>query len=689
MTPAPLPATVPIVSFAAPAATTTRPRAWAPSWPQLARRLTRHERRADKDGAGWSPAVYRRDARGRLLTRRNDAVEAVTCAVGDFDTLTLDELAALLEHVKSLGLAGVVYSTFSHASTAPKVRLVVPFAESVPAQLWRRLWPTLNTRVWLGLADPAASDPGRMYYLPATPGDETTIADAWDGAALDWQALPLAAVDETTTAPVMTTGRGAAERVEPDDMPILERMFSGRDGARLMRIWGGDTADFDGNESRADMRLMGALAFYTGRDAARIERIARCGPWRPKWDERRRDTTWLGYTIAKAIAGCRETDAPPELDQPDDEPTTLAAALGVIRRLRAEKAGQMTVVRHQRARLDVLEPLIAYMDDVISRPEYTIDPDDPDGKRKIKSGPTSDDKLTAIAVARWLPSYRARKDANDEPRSVSLGYLEKVMGMPRARISASLHRQADADPERGAPWRTVVLRQLKVDDAGRPVLDPRTGKPAIESSLEVIPHGDTKAMLRAAATYTLPVLPTHGGSLEASDARWGRCARHPKARVTLEGRCAVDGELLGRRQISPETFERLNLQLEDSEDTIPGYVSTGYLVERQVDDSDEPDDLNLQLEDSGFDSKKTSRHARLAARVGDDGYGDTGGPRSGEAPSFADIPDDAAWDDPPTRCPAPDCRALEFRQIADGSWRCLRSGHDPSAYVLAVMGGEA
>jgi hypothetical protein len=32
---------------------------------------------------------------------------------------------------------------------------------------------------------------------------------------------------------------------------------------------------------------------------------------------------------------------------------------------------------------------------------------------------------------------------------------------------------------------------------------------------------------------------------------------------------------------------------------------------------------------------------------------------------------------------------MEFRQVPDGSWRCLKRGHDPSQYeVLKVSGGE-
>ena len=54
------------------------------------------------------------------------------------------------------------------------------------------------------------------------------------------------------------------------------------------------------------------------------------------------------------------------------------------------------------------------------------------------------------------------------------------------------------------------------------------------------------------------------------------------------------------------------------------------------------------------------------------------------------LPDYAATrgQERPDRCPAPGCGAMEFKPYPDGSWRCLKSAHDPSAYVLAVAGAE-
>ena len=314
----PLPSELRYVTFAAPAQTTVTPTVHAETWIELQQRLTRHQKRANKNGAGWSPAVYRHDTRGRLLTRKLGNVESVTAAVADVDHVGLDDVQALTEHVKSLGLAGVLASTYSHSVTAPRVRVVVPFAEPVPAELWPRLWPALNAHIFLGLADRAASDASRMYFLPSTPGDETTIGESWDGAALDWRALPLADAESIHAAvPVVTESSGSAESVAADDMPILEKLFSGRLGDKRMRAWTGDYSDFNDDESAADMSIANGLVVYCAGDVVRAERIMRGGCWRPRWDERRGSTTWLGYTLGKALAAYRRWAGEP--DEPEQE----------------------------------------------------------------------------------------------------------------------------------------------------------------------------------------------------------------------------------------------------------------------------------------------------------------------------------------------------------------------------------
>jgi hypothetical protein len=89
-----------------------------------------------------------------------------------------------------------------------------------------------------------------------------------------------------------------------DDHELLERMFAAANGEKIRRLFAGDTSDHGGDDSAADLALCGHLAFWTGRDAARMDRIFRMsGLMRRKWDERRRDSTYGADTIEKAIAG--------------------------------------------------------------------------------------------------------------------------------------------------------------------------------------------------------------------------------------------------------------------------------------------------------------------------------------------------------------------------------------------------
>ena len=60
------------------------------------------------------------------------------------------------------------------------------------------------------------------------------------------------------------------------------------------------------SQSEADLALCNLLAYWTGSDRERVDRLFRqSGLWRPKWDERRGEQTYGEQTIATAIAGRR------------------------------------------------------------------------------------------------------------------------------------------------------------------------------------------------------------------------------------------------------------------------------------------------------------------------------------------------------------------------------------------------
>ena len=64
----------------------------------------------------------------------------------------------------------------------------------------------------------------------------------------------------------------------------------------------GDTSAYDGDDSRADIALCNMLAFWTGRDAARMDRIFRAsGLMREKWDRPTSGSTYGAITIQNSI----------------------------------------------------------------------------------------------------------------------------------------------------------------------------------------------------------------------------------------------------------------------------------------------------------------------------------------------------------------------------------------------------
>jgi putative DNA primase/helicase len=92
-----------------------------------------------------------------------------------------------------------------------------------------------------------------------------------------------------------------------DDNALLEKIRNSKHGPKFQLLWDGDTSAYGGDHSRADLALCGILAFWTGGDAPWINQLFRQSKlMRPKWDERRRKSTYGERTIAKALRGKTE-----------------------------------------------------------------------------------------------------------------------------------------------------------------------------------------------------------------------------------------------------------------------------------------------------------------------------------------------------------------------------------------------
>jgi DNA-binding transcriptional regulator GbsR (MarR family) len=151
---------------------------------------------------------------------------------------------------------------------------------------------------------------GRFIFMTGipVPGFEQRADIPWRGAEVF--ALHTRIFGEPKAAPATPP---VATPVDVDDAELLRRMAASRNGARLSDLHAGR---FTGNDhSAADLAYCNALAFWTGRDAVRMDRIFRAsGLMRPKWDKRHHSDgrTYGAGTIDEAIGKCSQVYTPPK-----------------------------------------------------------------------------------------------------------------------------------------------------------------------------------------------------------------------------------------------------------------------------------------------------------------------------------------------------------------------------------------
>jgi hypothetical protein len=358
------------------------------------------------------------------------------------------------------------------------------------------------------------------------------------------------------------------------------------------------------------------------------------------------------------------------------EPQTYEDAMAEVFRLRR-------ALLDRDDRLDVLEAVVHGIDDILGRPDEEL---------------SAVDKVVAIGVGRWLPSYRSKAEANDKPATVALGYVAKVVGLSPRRVSQSLDRQSSDDPEAGAAFRKRVTRERIADPAG--------GPDTFVSTLEVIPwKKSTRETLAAAATYRLPERPRPGGSAAATEKRWRRCSDHEDVDVIIRGFCAECGEMIGEQRVAQEDIERLKVQdvlsERQPEKSVDGYLVGGDFghsalhgrQEIQVVDSDlmRASAMVSTPEPVRFSAGHANRQP--AANLGPIKMSDR---RAGlfdldlDAPHTLSV-DVGTGDDPlPVRC-SPwrcHCGSFEGRPVLNGyQWRCDGCG-DVAGLPAAVAGAE-
>ena len=89
--------------------------------------------------------------------------------------------------------------------------------------------------------------------------------------------------------------------VSVDGQALLDMAMRAQNGGKFWRLWNGDWSGYK-SHSEADLALCRLLAFWTGGDEGQMDCLFRsCGLFRPKWDERRGETTYGERTIRRAL----------------------------------------------------------------------------------------------------------------------------------------------------------------------------------------------------------------------------------------------------------------------------------------------------------------------------------------------------------------------------------------------------
>lgn len=135
------------------------------TWDNLTQFLGPHRYdRAEKLSCpAFSPAEYAPGAK-----RGTKGVQRLWLFVADVDHVTGNVALATLRRVASSGLAGLTYSTWTHAGDPWRFRVVNPLTRPVEPQEWPRFWATMNA-AYGGVCDPKCADVAHLYFGPYAP----------------------------------------------------------------------------------------------------------------------------------------------------------------------------------------------------------------------------------------------------------------------------------------------------------------------------------------------------------------------------------------------------------------------------------------------------------------------------------------------------------------------------------------
>lgn len=96
-----------------------------------------------------------------------------------------------------------------------------------------------------------------------------------------------------------------------DDVEVMKLMGKSKNADKLSKLMSGGWREIFESQSEADLSLLNALAFYTQKNIAQMDKIFRGSDlMRPKWDELRGSKTYGQISIERAINDCKNVYDP-------------------------------------------------------------------------------------------------------------------------------------------------------------------------------------------------------------------------------------------------------------------------------------------------------------------------------------------------------------------------------------------
>lgn len=254
--------------------------------------------------------------------------------------------------------------------------------------------------------------------------------------------------------------RAATAPVVLDDQNLLERACKAHNGHSFGALYGGDTSQYGGDNSSADLALCNGLAFWSGCDVSQMDRLFRSsGLMRAKWDERRGELTYGQRTIQCAVDGCEKTYSPPDrADRSNGNGSSVVADYATT----VANSASVSILdaEDERLRPLTLEELFAKADEVgglrwlvpngIARGHVHLLSAPP------KSGKTWFGLTLARAVCQGTPWAGA-----DGIEQGAVLWIDEEMGAPL--LARRLH-QLEMEP--GIPFYTLSLAGFRLDQGG-------------------------------------------------------------------------------------------------------------------------------------------------------------------------------------------------------------------------------